>query len=1158
MKQKLQNGLLAAVLLLFGSQLAAVADTVFFRDTFTNGSTINSNSPASPTTISAAYQLISSKSWSPSPTLAAGDLKVGIGSSTAGEFQLQALFATNPVALSQPGDYIQMTIVFTNTSGLLTEAGQLGFGLYSSGQVKPVPGGLNGTATTSSSSAATGYAQNWVGYVGQVNYSGAASRIMTRPAQTGTFNNNQDLITSGSSSTSYANASTVGATVTSAVTLTPGAAYTEVLVLTLNAANSLLISNSIYSGPTTNGTLLGQFGGVATNTTFLTGAFDAFAIGYFARASASSNTLDISSIQISGAVTVISGPPTITSEPVSVSVATNGACPFSVSAVGFGVSYQWHRNGTNLINGGNISGATSSTLVISPAGPADAVSGANGYYVTVTGTGPFSTNSVTNSLSLVPPATLTFTATGGATWDLNNTVSWQDSNSNPQPFNYGDSVVFDDTASLTYVTLTGSYLSPASIKVNSQNGATYTFTGTGNITGPGNLLFTGTGQLTLNTANSFSGGTLVSNTVTPASQYILLENYNGLGTGPVTLDSAGSTLETTVTGGSATGINGTINLLDDFTILVDGTGTFATVFLGDLSGTSGKTLTINPKTGSSVSRYRAYGTNTSFNANLVLDNVNSGVTESLYGGSSLAPYNASGSQSYNGVISGAGGIVQRGTGTTYLNNPNNTYSGGTFPTAGSIGLGADSIPTTGTVTSGPLGTGSLFLAPENGGTTGSGTVFASGGARTIANPIQYPSGTNNLTLIIGGTNDLTFTSPLALNGIDGVTSNAYTARLFQIANTGATVFTGVISDSSSFYGLTKSGAGPLYLDAANTYSGVTTNSAGLLAGSGSVAGSVIVTTNATIGGGDKSAIGTFAIGGNLLLTNGGGFFRVNRAGLASDKVSVAGGATNFGTGTVTISNQGTTLQVGDVFTLFNKAVVGGATLSVVGGGVAWGDNLAVNGTVVVLSPPDVALQLTAPASVPLGALITNTIVLTNAGPGVALSLVITDALPANVKFVSATGGGSTNANVGQVVWSSFNLAANTSTNLTLVLNPTAGGKVVNSATVSGSITDPNPANNTGSALTAVTTTIIPGVSPRIGTFSLTGGNVVIGGTNGVNGGTYYLLASTNVAKPLAQWTTVATNIVATNGITGAFTFTGTNVVNPALGKQFFILSNTNY
>jgi len=321
---------------------------------------------------------------------------------------------------------------------------------------------------------------------------------------------------------------------------------------------------------------------------------------------------------------------------------------------------------------------------------------------------------------------------------------------------------------------------------------------------------------------------------------------------------------------------------------------------------------------------------------------------------------------------------------------------------------------------------------------------------------------------------------------------------------------------------------------------------------------VIVTTNATIGGGDKSAIGTFAIGGNLLLTNGGGFFRVNRAGLASDKVSVAGGVTNFGNGTVTISNQGTTLQVGDVFPLFNKAVVGGATLSVVGGGVAWGNNLAINGTVVVVSPPDVALQLTAPASVPLGALITNTIVLTNAGPGVALSLVITDALPANVKFVSATGGGTTNANAGQVVWSSFNLAANTSTNLTLVLNPTAGGNVVNSATVSGSITDPNPANNTGSALTAVTTTIIPGVSPRIGTFSLTGGNVVIGGTNGVNGGTYYLLASTNVAKPLVQWTTVATNIVATNGITGAFTFTGTNVVNPALGKQFFILSNTNY
>ena len=59
------------------------------------------------------------------------------------------------------------------------------------------------------------------------------------------------------------------------------------------------------------------------------------------------------------------------------------------------MTYQWHRYGTNLVNGGNISGATSPMLVISPASAADVASGANGYYVTVTGPGRLSTNSVT-------------------------------------------------------------------------------------------------------------------------------------------------------------------------------------------------------------------------------------------------------------------------------------------------------------------------------------------------------------------------------------------------------------------------------------------------------------------------------------------------------------------------------------------------------------------------------------------------------------------------------------------------------------------------------------------------------------------------------------------------------------------------------------------
>ena len=82
------------------------------------------------------------------------------------------------------------------------------------------------------------------------------------------------------------------------------------------------------------------------------------------------------------------------------------------------------------------------------------------------------------------------------------------------------------------------------------------------------------------------------------------------------------------------------------------------------------------------------------------------------------------------------------------------------------------------------------------------------------------------------------------------------------------------------------------------------------------------------------------------------------------------------------------------------------------------------------------------------------------------------------------------------------------------------------------------------------------INPGITSFSLTNAsNVVISGTNGEADAAYYLLSSTNVALPMNQWRTVATNILGGNG---AFTFIGTNAVTPGSGHQFYLLSNTNY
>jgi hypothetical protein len=75
-------------------------------------------------------------------------------------------------------------------------------------------------------------------------------------------------------------------------------------------------------------------------------------------------------------------------------------------------------------------------------------------------------------------------------------------------------------------------------------------------------------------------------------------------------------------------------------------------------------------------------------------------------------------------------------------------------------------------------------------------------------------------------------------------------------------------------------------------------------------------------------------------------------------------------------------------------------------------------------------------------------------------------------------------------------------------------------------------------------------SPGIIRTSLSGSNLVLSGTNGQSGSTYYVLTSTNLALPLSQWTPVATNMSSANG---NFTITVTNTVTRTVPQRFYIL-----
>lgn len=259
-------------------------------------STLNSGSPAAPTASSAAYHLFSSKGWSPAPTIGANDLKFGITPTSAGHIEMHALFSAPPIALTTIGDYVELTITFVNTSGLLTQSGQMGFGLYNSGGVPPIAGGLNATAV-SSTLGVTGGAQGWQGYVSRLAYSGGSHRLAVRPAQAITTGNNQDLITEGSGSQSYLGNVNLASTA-STLTQPAGSQLTKTLRLTLGPANTLQIESRLYSGVGTNGALLHSQNASASGANFLTSSFDALALGWRDTGNSSPTLIDIQSLTV--------------------------------------------------------------------------------------------------------------------------------------------------------------------------------------------------------------------------------------------------------------------------------------------------------------------------------------------------------------------------------------------------------------------------------------------------------------------------------------------------------------------------------------------------------------------------------------------------------------------------------------------------------------------------------------------------------------------------------------------------------------------------------------------------------------------------------------------------------------------------------------------
>ena len=120
-------------------------------------------------------------------------------------------------------------------------------------------------------------------------------------------------------------------------------------------------------------------------------------------------------------------------------------------------------------------------------------------------------------------------------------------------------------------------------------------------------------------------------------------------------------------------------------------------------------------------------------------------------------------------------------------------------------------------------------------------------------------------------------------------------------------------------------------------------------------------------------------------------------------------------------------------------------------------------TTVIRPVADLALaQTVAPDPVVVGYSLTNTVVITNRGPGTGLSVVLTEPLPPAAGFVAASSSSTvgTIANVGGVITCTLgDLASNATATVVLVLTNSAPGFMTNAVSLSSASTDPVSTNH---------------------------------------------------------------------------------------------------
>ncbi len=696
-------------------------------------------------------------------------------------------------------------------------------------------------------------------------------------------------------------------------TLTLSGANTFTGPITNNAGTLLLNTAGIYAGATING------GTVAMSTTTkITGSTTVSNGAALTITQIGNNTNTMGNLTLSGGTTLPGA---------TLGLGVTGLNP-TVALVNCGTLT---INGTNTISisgsanlgaiplikyVGALAGSGTYTNITLPQGvsgyvtnvPADST-----LYVVITSTGPglvwsgFNTNAALTNV-----------------WNISSTTNWL-LGATPtvyqQPIIPGDAVTFNDSGSGTVILNTN--VGPSNLVI-SNTAKSYTFGGTGSISGPTGLKKLGTNTAILNLTNSsYTGDTVVSNGILAAGSASAISASANLSVAPGgTLDLA--SFSETVNGFSGSG------LIDNSgaaaAVLTLGNGNGAVNWSGTVTNSgAGGTSFIKVGSGNSLitgTNYLAAVAASQNNGGTML--ITNGGALHLPGGAEFWVMQNAGTATVildGGTIDLANWLVvgrnnAAANGTLILNNGLIQKSGGGNVVVGSLNATGTLIVNGGQLLNnselwlgeGPGAVATLYL---NGGLIQALDVREnnSGGLPTVSGVAYFNGGTLQAAASSADFIQTPVVSMIQSNGLV-LDDNGFILSLVSSPLESGDAFNG---------GLVKQGAGTVYLDAANSYTGTTVVSNGMLAGIGSISGPMIVRSSGNLGAGDAGAtVGTFTINNNLTL-QGKATMRIDKTGGApvQDNLAVNGNTTYGGTLTVNnITSDATPLTTSDTFQLF--------------------------------------------------------------------------------------------------------------------------------------------------------------------------------------------------------------------------------------------------